>query len=464
MRRRGTLAALAVGIALATINGSHPASADIRARPAYDFVNSFGVCAQLGRRNTIYGTSFDNLKDGLSELGIRHLRTMPSNKYTIDKVAELNSDLGMRLDAVVDNVPGADFATRELDAAAVPAYIEAVVSKLGPDAIDSFEGPNEYNWTDKTGGNSNWAQDLRSYMTTVNQVVNGNSATRGIPIASPSLAENSTELFQQLGNLSAVTNLGNMHAYTGERPMGAVITDMIRLAGIVNPGQPVIFSEFGWQTAMNKWQSHPFTERARAKYLARALASIFEHDVKRAYIFQLADHGDDPGNANPQLHFGLIGNDLTRKPSFYAVRNMMQILCDDDAELSTRTLKASLSGGANVQSFLLQKRSGVFDLVLWQEVASYEQPKLTNALRAREWNAPNVPVTLTFDEKIASARTYLPSALDGDADGGRKPKSVHDAPTSLSLDVPDEVMIVEIVPAGVTAPDAPSSCTFTPRR
>lgn len=86
----------------------------------------------------------------------------------------------------------------------------------------------------------------------------------------------------------------------------------------------------------------------------------------------------------------------------------------------------------------------------------------SNSLRSREWSADARPLTLTFQEPVAKVRTYLPSALEGDADGGKKPKATFDAPTSVSLEIPDEVFIVEVVPEGARDPESPSGCNFTP--
>ena len=163
------------------------------------------------------------------------------------------------------------------------------------------------------------------------------------------------------------------------------------------------------------------------------------------------------------MHFGLLQNDVSPTMAYNAVRNIMHLLCDADAGLSPRSLRARLSGDLqNVGSILLQKGSGIFYLVLWQEVASYEKPKPNNSLRYREWTVSPRPLTIEFAEPIAAVRTYLPTALDGDAESGRKPKASFEAPSSVNLEVPDEIQIVEIIPQGVPTPEVPTSCSFTP--
>jgi hypothetical protein len=194
------------------------------------------------------------------------------------------------------------------------------------------------------------------------------------------------------------------------------------------------------------------------------MAALFARpEIERGFIYQLIDTNPNSELDDPELHFGLLRNDVSPTMAYHAVRNIMHLLCDADSGLNPRDLKASLSGDLqDVRSFLLQKGSGVFYLVLWQNATSYEKPKPSNLLRSREWSAGARPLTLTFDEPIAKVRTYLPSALDGDADGGKRPKATFDAPTSISLDAPDELLIVEIVPDGASNPESSSGCNFTP--
>ena len=212
-------------------------------------------------------------------------------------------------------------------------------------------------------------------------------------------------------------------------------------------------TEYGLQTAINKWEAHPFTDRVKAKYLIRSMTAMFARpEIKRGFIYQLADTSSNPKLDDPQAHFGLLRNDISPTMAYHAVRNVMHLLCDAAAALNPRRLKASpLSGDLqSIRSILLQKGSDVFYLLLWQEVASYEKPKPSNLLQSREWTAGPRPLALTFDEPVAAVRTYLPSALDGDADEGKRPKATFERPTSLGLEVPDELLIVEIIPDGAT--------------
>ena len=365
---------------------------------------------------------------------------------------------------IVDNFKAKNFGARELDPGSIADQIDNAIAKLGASAFSGVEGPNEYNATLKKGGNTDWAQDLRAFATATHRAVRNNPAASALPVVAPSLAWNDKANFQELGDLSSVSDLGNLHAYSGERPLDTALGQLLQLVSVVNPGQPVLVTEYGLQTAMKKWQAHPFTDKVKAKYLARSMAALFARpEVKRGFIYQLIDTDPNSELDDPEQHFGLLRNDGSPTKAYYAVRNIMHLLCDADSGLSPRDLKASLSGDLqNVRSFLLQKGSGVFYLVLWQDAVSYEKPKPSNLLHSREWSANARPLTFTFDEPVASVRTYLPSALEGDADAGKRHKATFDAPTSVSVDAPDELLIVEIVPEGTKVPDLPGTCKFTP--
>jgi hypothetical protein len=465
MRISGTATALCIAIGMVWAQSLGPASADMQARRAYDFVDSVGVNTHFSWSNTVYDSEFDRLKTALADLGIKHIRQNASFPLSIRRVGELNSELGIRALMIVDNYKPKDFWSRELETGSVSEQIDNAIDKLGANAFSGVEGPNEYDATLKRAGNADWAQDLRTYMAAIRQAVNKNAAASALPVVAPSIARNEPAAFHELGDLSSITDVGNLHAYSGERPLDIALGDLLQLASIVNPGQPVLVTEYGLQTAINNWQAHPFTDSVKAKYLIRSMAAMFARpEIKRGFIYQLADTSPNPNLDDPQAHFGLLRNDISPTMAYHAVGNVMHLLCDADSALKPRSLKASLSGDLqNVRSILLQKGSDVFYLLLWQEVASYEKPKPSNLLRYREWTPSARPLTLTFEEPIAAVRTYRPSALDGDADAGKRPKATFETPTSLNLEVPDEVLIVEIIPNGASRPELPAGCTFTPR-
>ncbi|HET7241393.1 MAG TPA: hypothetical protein VFI77_09545, partial [Gemmatimonadales bacterium] len=87
---------------------------------------------------------------------------------------------------------------------------------------------------------------------------------------------------------------------------------------------------------------------------------------------------------------------------------------------------------SQVHHTLLQKCDGRFYLALWQEVSVWNtssKSDISNADRA---------ITLTLSRPASAINVYRPVSGIGKVDS--------DAGTSISLRVPDEVLLVEIVP------------------
>ena len=57
------------------------------------------------------------------------------------------------------------------------------------------------------------------------------------------------------------------------------------------------------------------------------MATLATHpDIERGFIYQLVDLDPDPNNSLKGTK-GLINYNLQPKPAFFAVRNMMHIMC-----------------------------------------------------------------------------------------------------------------------------------------
>ena len=366
---------------------------------------------------------------------------------------------------IVDNFKAKNFGARELDPSSVADQIDNAIAKLGASAFSGVEGPNEYNATLKKAGNTDWAQDLRAFATATHQAVRNNPAASALPVVAPSLAWNDKANFQELGDLSSVSDLGNLHAYSGERPLDTALGQLLQLVSIVNPGQPVLVTEYGLQTAMKKWQAHPFTDKVKAKYLARSMAALFARpEVKRGFIYQLIDTNPNSELDNPDEHFGLLRNDGSPTKAYHAVRNIMHLLCDADSGFNPRALKASLSGDLqNVREFLAAEGLGRFlpgALARRGQLREAEAEQLA-AFPGMERRRAAGDVSPSKSRSPRSARICRARsrATPMGARGLRTPSTRR---PRVSLDAPDELLIVEIVPEGASNPESPSGCNFTP--
>ena len=69
----------------------------------------------------------------------------------------------------------------------------------------------------------------------------------------------------------------------------------------------------------------------------------------------------------------MLRNDLSEKPSFRAVKNLITILSDKGPTFEPGILNSVLNGStANVHRIFFQKRNGDFYLMIWMEVSSWD--------------------------------------------------------------------------------------------
>lgn len=429
----GSLAGvLAVAPLLFTLDLTRAASQP--AKSAESFIDSVGVNTHLGYFDTAYG-DYPLIKDKLSTLGVRHIRdgaylsSDPDYNRTIyDRYKDLAA-LGIRANLIVD--PRAENLSR-----LYPSKLAEIASLAG-DALESFEGPNEYD----ISGDGDWVNVLRAYQWSLYAAARSDPSTASIPVIGPSLT--SREAYEALGDLSADLDYGNIHSYPGgTNPGSQVLADNMEYAKSTSGGKPLMATETGYHNVAPSPNGHRGTpEEIAGKYVPRLYLEYFNRGIPRTYVYELIDQwpkdrdGDGSDDQDPESNFGLLRNDGSEKPAYTALKNLIGLLEDPGPSFTPGSLGYSLSGDtADVRQTLLQKRDGRFYLILWQEAPGYYDP---NA--GREIPVPANRVTLTFDQPIQQATTYLPNV-------SAAPVEQQNAPEQLTLDVPDSPLVVEITP------------------
>ncbi len=179
-------------------------------------------------------------------------------------------------------------------------------------------------------------------------------------------------------------------------------------------------------------------ENAAAKYTPRLYFEYFNRGIARTYDYELIDSMPEPTMTDQEEHFGLVRNDGTNKPVFTSLKNTITLLEDPGPRFTPKSLDYALSGDTtNVHRTLLQKRDGRFYLVLWKEVSSY------NTDTNRDLSVPSSEVTLTLNQQMATAKTYLPTNSVNQV-------QQYTAPKNLTLNVPDQLLVVELTPSGTS--------------
>jgi hypothetical protein len=295
--------------------------------------------------------------------------------------------------------------------------------------MEAVEASNEYD----TSGDPDWVQNITRQQDALYAEIGDQSATRGMTVVSPSLAQ--PYLASQLGELTAVSNVGDSHAYFGGYNPGNSGTGgannpayFMKMALVNTPGEPIWITETGfWAAPGAYWGGYGISEAAQATYTPRALLEFSNAGAARTYLYELADYetGDD---------FGLIRSNGTARPAFGTLENLLSLLKDTGPAFTLNTLAYSLTGAnSSVHQALFQKRDGSFYLALWVEALSY------NFQTSQPISVASQRVTLSLSRTVISAAT---SQFDA---AGNMTTTTITPSQSLPLTLTDKVQIVKLV-------------------
>jgi len=384
---------------------------------ASSFIDSFGVNTHLRYLDTTYANYDSIIKPRLTEIGIKHIRdtVVLTDAIAISRVNDLHTSNGIKSTLMFD--------PRNISVSDVPAAIATVSS-----AVESIESANEWDLAgDATykgqtfpAGLLLWHQDLHDTLQT---------AYPGLPLLAPSMAYAAAG--SKIG--SVASDYGNMHSYSYDGyPAGGGLSDQILAAQLISPGKQVISTETGWQNSTNPYH---LSEVAAAKYATRVFPLYFSKGIKRTYLYEFIDERND--SSDGESCFGMLKYDGTPKQSFTAIKNMIAILGDSGSttikSVSFSLSSASSNVSSNVNHIILQKISGRIYFLIWNEVSSY------NISSSSDITNTDVLANLTLGSVFSTANTYLPLVSSSI-------QSSQIQPTSLSLSVPDHLLIVELIP------------------
>jgi hypothetical protein len=175
--------------------------------------------------------------------------------------------------------------------------------------------------------------------------------------------------------------------------------------------------------------------------MPRIALEAFRGGIERTYIYTLADlwsPGEAAARGFPpsENSFGLLRWDLSPKPSFYALRNLLRAVQADSAPVTTPGgVSLGLEGaGPDVRSMLLQSANGTYALVLWRTVSVWDW----TALQELFPTADRVDVVL--GQPMALAQRFDPVTSSAEtsqwADPSRIGVDLGGAPVVLRLTPP----------------------------
>jgi hypothetical protein len=401
----------------ATVTISVPSGSGEPAALADAFINTMSVQTHLGYTGGVYDSKWSTIiRPRLLELGIRHIRErMFTSSVVIQRTQDLAAN-GITLTAGCWPKNGV-----MTDA----SHCIAMANAYGTRTIDAFDGWNE---VDNTG--TGWATNWAKWEATMYDAYKADPTWRDRPVLANSLAAASSA--DAVGYQASTLQWGNMHSYPAGGLPSNVSNSWIPQWRKIAGTKPLAVTETGYHNCPTCF-GNGVSERASGKYYSRLWFEYFNRGIVRTNAYELIDQGIS--TSDREMNWGLLRNDGTPKPQFTATKNLIALLRDDrGASCSPGNLDYTLSGDVTTQMHhtLLQKCDGRFYLALWQEVSVWNtssKSDVSNADRA---------VTLTLSRPASAINVYRPVSGTG--------KVATDAGTSISLRVPDEVMLVEIVP------------------
>ena len=212
--------------------------------------------------------------------------------------------------------------------------------------------------------------------------------------------------------------------------------------------KPMCATETGYFTGTSKFS---IAETNQAKYVPRLFLEYFRKGIPRTCIYELVDLFNDP--ANDQDCRGLLRNDLTPKPAYVALKNLITLLSDRGAAYEPGSLDYSIrvtppSGYSRTQyirNMLFQKRDGTFWIVLYHEIANTASTNPDGSDipgTTRSISHPDIPVTITFGTPIKTIKSYRPN-------DSISPLSTNSNVASFTVQVRDTPLLLKVVTAAL---------------
>ncbi len=458
-------------------------AAPVTAASANDFVNSIGVNTHWGYTDTQYYLNYSTVKQKLIALGVRHIRDSGSSDDVIAKMKDL-AGAGIKTNYIESPASGVRPNSTywvHPPSANNPGYnIVDFVKKVGTNAIESVEVLNEidlfynnYYWhpgdTAQINNDQNSPLYWVNYATSVTQdtwtALKSNSVTASVKVVGPSLGVTyDYSRKSPLADLSGYVDGGNFHPYPsggnsfsypfsydtinkyswqGNFPAVNIDENPYAFDVYAPPfgSKPMVATETGYHTDTG-YQA--ISELMQGKYMPRLFLEYFRKGIVRTFSYEFVDEWNDPNN--PQANYGLLHNDLTPKPAYTALKNLINLLKDPGNSFTLGSLDYTLTvtppTGYNltqyVHNLLLQKRDGKFYLVLWHEISNGD----ISSTPVREIKPPAMPTTLKLNTPVSSAIVY---SLDDKGNMSSSTATITN--NTLNLNVTDKAMIVKLTPS-----------------
>ena len=380
----------------------------------------------------MYTQNYTGLKAKLSEAGIRYIRE-GANQGTYAKINDLYQSLGIKTNIVTGRRSGAWPAPLD------PSQIDTELNDIKTQVLNAtvtLEGPNEYDVSH--GPDPDRVGKIKNYSYTLYPKAKADTLLENLPVIGPSFTRE--EAYEAVGDSDQFIDYTNVHLYQGnhwpgsngwgDHGYGSIRWALAWLARFQSPsGKLVQSTEAGYS---NYLPTGGISEEAEGKYTARMLAEFFRRSFARTYKYELVNEGQ----AGSEGVYGLLCNDLSEKPAFRAVKNLITILTDKGPTFEPGSLNYALDNDVdNIWHILFQKRNDDFYLMVWLKLSSWD----ANAQKDIYPPTQKVLLTLLHPHNISSATLY---AFNNTADVNTSTLSINN--NQMTLNVTDKISIIKL--------------------
>lgn len=360
----------------------------VQALSSDGMVDSIGINLHLTYSGSQYDVDFSTVASLLATLGVRHARDTADIANALTHAETLTG-------ATYGGGAGISYSLNSggygagLGGGPTPATVVSNIEAIGAAHMDDVEGNNEPD----AQGDGNWPAD-----TLANQIANWNAVRAATPVQNVPFAGPSIIYPSASGNPSgndgpppsgilSYMNYINIHRYQAtnggatypEQDTPVVLSSWYAAAYGLPIPQPVLVTESGaYGSAQSGWATPGpnMNYATQAQYTPRFLMSNYAAGILRTYDYELVD---DDLQSGYEAQFGIVQSNMTPKPAFYAIENLISLLADPGAPFTPGSLQYTLGGNGtnNVQSVLLGKRDGSFILSLVQGVSTWNSTTFT---------------------------------------------------------------------------------------
>jgi hypothetical protein len=406
---------LLAGVACAQTPGAQAAQA-MRAR---DFLGSLGVNTHLNYTDGTYA-NYEAVIADLDYLGIHNLRDNTPNPY--GGIPYRNDITALQAATAAGN--HFDFITWPgLPLDTTLDQITAV-ERMHAGSVIAVEGTNETNNNPVTYRGEHGTRAALAYQRDLYRAVHRLSLLRHVAVYYYTGFDVGT-------TLTGLADFANCHPYSyqGEQP-AARIASSFGQQFTMAPPYPKVITEAGYFDV--PFMANGVDDATQAKDTLNLYLDAFAQGVSLTYVYQVLSAYPDQGS---DTQSGMFRRDHSPKPVATAIHNLTTILADGGhGRVPPALLDYSVAAmPVTGHSILLEKSSGIFDIVLWAEPANW------NDHLHQPIDRQPIPVTVTLNGTAGTIAVYDPMV-------GSEPIERERNVNALVLGLADHPVIIEVRP------------------